>query len=145
LLHQLRAEERPPLVSNQLGVYGEVKDSSYKKELIDRYISAYNAFDVEGMLALLSPDIRFENYSGGQLTATVNGIEEFRQLAFSEREQRVTAIRAGANSTIVDLAYRGVFAVDIPNGPPAGTVLDIQGQSEFSFTGGLISKIVDRS
>ena len=151
MLHQLRAEERPPLVSNQLGVYGEVKDSSYKKELIDRYISAYNAFDVEGMLALLSPDIRFENYSGGQLTATVNGIEEFRQLAesskslFSEREQRVTAIRAGANSTIVDLAYRGVFAVDIPNGPPAGTVLDIQGQSEFSFTGGLISKIVDRS
>ncbi len=38
-------------------------DNSYKKDLIDRYISAYNAFDVEGMLALLSPDIRFENYN----------------------------------------------------------------------------------
>jgi hypothetical protein len=126
-------------------------DSSYKKVLIDRYISAYNAFDVEGMLVLLSPDIRFENYSEGLLTATANGIEEFRQLAesskslFSEREQRITAIRTGADSTIVDIAYRAVIAVDIPNGPPAGTVLDIYEQSEFSFTGGKISKIVDRS
>jgi hypothetical protein len=125
--------------------------NSYKKELIDRFISAYNTFDVEGMLALLSPDVRFENYSEGQLTATANGIEEFRQLAenskslFSEREQRITAIRTGEDSTIVDIAYRGVIAVDIPNGPPAGTVLDIQGQSEFSFAGGHISKIVDRS
>ena len=32
---------------------------SRQRELIDRYISAYNAFDIEGMLALVSPDVRF--------------------------------------------------------------------------------------
>ena len=43
--------------------------NSDKQTLIDRYLIAYNSFDIGGMLALLSPDVRFENYSGGQLTA----------------------------------------------------------------------------
>ncbi|MBN8714480.1 MAG: nuclear transport factor 2 family protein [Xanthomonadales bacterium] len=121
------------------------------QELIDRYLLAYNSFDIDGMLALLSPDIRFENYSGGQLTDTANGIAEFRGLAekskslFSEREQHITKLTLGQDSAVVDIAYRGQLAADIPGGPSAGTVLDLQGQSEFSFKGGQISKIVDRS
>ena len=121
------------------------------KELIDRYLAAYNSFDIDGMLALLSPDIRFENYSGDQLTAATNGIDGFRQLAeqsrslFSEREQRITELELGHDSAIAGIAYRGRLAADLPNGPPAGTVLDLQGQSEFSFAGGKITRIVDRS
>jgi len=119
--------------------------------VIQQYIAAYNAFDVEGMLNLLSPEVRFENWSGGQLTAAASGIEEFRQLAelaktmFSEREQRITAVKQGADSVIVSIGYRGQLAVDIPDGPPAGTVLDMNGESEFAFDGRLISRIVDRS
>jgi hypothetical protein len=79
------------------------------------------------------------------------GIEEFRQLAeqsrslFSEREQRITALQDGPDHAIASIAYRGCLAMDIPNGSLAGTVLELQGESEFSFAGGRISKIVDRS
>jgi hypothetical protein len=120
-------------------------------QVIQKYIAAYNAFDLEGMLNLLSPEVRFENWAGGQLTTAASGIDEFRQLAeqaktmFSEREQRITAFEQGADSVIVSIGYRGQLAVDIPDGPPAGTVLDLNGESEFAFDGRLISKIVDRS
>lgn len=126
-------------------------DDSNRKSLIDRYIAAYNAFDVEGMLALLAPDIVFENFSNGQRTSTVSGVDEFRRLAeastslFSEREQRITAWRQGPDHAVASIAYRGRLAVDMPDGPPAGTVLELQGESEFAFADGLISRIVDRS
>ena len=120
-------------------------------ELINRYLAAYNAFDIDGMLAVLSPEVRFENYSGEQLTAEANGHHEFRRLAehakalFSEREQRITAIESGEHTLFVGIAYRGQLAADIPDGPGAGTVLDLHGSSECWFKGGLITKIVDRS
>ena len=122
-----------------------------QEQVIQKYIDAYNAFDVDGMLKILSPDVRFENWSGVHLTAEASGIDKFRQLAeqakaiFSEREQRITAIKQGADSVIVSIAYRGQLAVDIPDGPRAGTVLALNGESEFAFEGRLISKIVDRS
>lgn len=121
------------------------------KRLVDRYLAAYNSFDIDGMLALLSPDVRFENYSSGELTDATDGIEGFRELAegsrslFSEREQRLTKLTLGQDSAIAGIAYRGRLAADILGGPSAGTVLDLQGQSEFSFKDGRISKIVDRS
>jgi hypothetical protein len=122
-----------------------------QEHVIQKYIDAYNAFDVDGMLTLLSPDVRFENWSGVHLTAEAYGIDEFRQLAeqsktiFSEREQRITAIKQSVESVIVSIAYRGQLDVDIPDGPRAGTVLTLNGESEFAFQGRLISKIVDRS
>ncbi|MBB3228703.1 hypothetical protein FHW69_003345 [Luteibacter sp. Sphag1AF] len=88
---------------------------------------------------------------GGQLTDATNSIDEFRELAeksksmFSEREQHITTLTLSENSAIADISYRGQLAADIPGGPSAGTVLDLQGQSEFSFKGGQISKVVDRS
>lgn len=120
-------------------------------QVIQKYIAAYNAFDVDGMLNLLSPKVSFENWSGTHLTTKAFGIGEFRQLAeqaktmFSEREQRITGSKQDADSVIVSIAYRGKLAVDIPDGPRAGTVLDLNGESEFAFDGRLISKIVDRS
>jgi len=119
--------------------------------LIDRYIAAYNAFDIDGMLALLTPDIRFENYSGGQLTVAAKGIDEFRQLAqqskdqFSEREQRIIALRFDSDTAVADIAYRGRLAADIPGGPAAGTLLELNGESEFAFRDGRIATIIDRS
>ena len=62
------------------------------KALIQQYLAAYTAFDIPGMLALLAPDVVFENYTSDQLTASAQGIEEFRTLAeqsrglFAERE-----------------------------------------------------------
>lgn len=127
-----------------------MKDSDHL-ELINRYLDAYNAFDVDGMLAVLGAEIRFENYSGDALTAASSGIGEFRQLAehakalFAEREQRITAIESREGALIASIAYHGRLAADIPDGPRAGTVLDLRGTSEFSFDQGLITRIVDRS
>ena len=126
-------------------------DNANMEDLVKRYLAAYNAFDVDGMLLLLSRDVRFENYSGDQLTAATSGIDEFRKLAersrslFSEREQRLNGLELGRDSAIATIAYRGKLAADIPDGPAAGTVLDLQGKSEFSFSDGKITRIVDRS
>jgi hypothetical protein len=122
-----------------------------QKDLIDRYLAAYNAFDIEAMLAQLDPAIRFENYSGGQLTADASGIEEFRRLAeqstglFVEREQRVTSLAQSGTMLVAEIAWRGRIAADIPGGPPAGTLLEMNGRSEFDFGPAGITKIVDRS
>jgi len=122
-----------------------------QKDLIDRYLAAYNAFDVEAMLAQLDPAIRFENYSNGALSAQAAGIEAFRQLAeqsralFSEREQRVTALTQDGGMLVAEIAWRGRLAADVPDGPPAGTLLELRGRSEFAFGGGGIVRIVDRS
>lgn len=126
-------------------------NSSNQEALIYRYLAAYNALDVDGMLAVLSPAIRFENYSGDQLTAAASGIDEFRQLAeqskalFSEREQRITALEPSEGAIIASIAYRGRLCADIADGPRAGTVLELEGISAFSFSGERITKIVDRS
>ena len=140
---------RPSIMA--LGDKASHMDTGILELLINRYISAYNAFDIDGMLGVLSQDIRFENFSGGKLTHATTGIEEFRRLAehsvtlFSERAQKITSIQVGARIATVTIAYRGVLAADMPDGPRAGSVIELQGTSEFSFTGGRIVKIVDRA
>jgi len=34
---------------------------------IHSYINAYNGFDIDSMLEVLAPDVRFENISGGEV------------------------------------------------------------------------------
>lgn len=128
-----------------------MNDPSKSRQLVDLYIDAYNAFDIDGILALLSPDIRFENYSGGELTASADGIDEFRRIGetarsmFAEREQRITSLKFENDEALAVIDYRGRLAADIPGGPAAGTLLELKGQTEFTFRDGLIAKIVDRS
>ena len=126
-------------------------DNDDKRQLVERYLQAYNAFDVDGMLAVLSADVVFENHAGGQLTVATRGIAEFRQLAeracalFSEREQRLGALALDREPAVAEIAYRGRLAVDVSGGPAAGTLIELQGRSEFRFADGRISAIVDRS
>jgi hypothetical protein len=119
--------------------------------LIERYVTAYNAFDVEGMLATLAADVRFENWSGGRLTAASDGRDAFRVLAeqaktmFAEREQRVTALAPRGDALVAAIAWRAQLAVDMPGGPPAGTRLALRGESEFVVRDGRLALVVDRS
>ena len=121
------------------------------EELIDSYIAAYNRFDLDAMCALLASNIRFEHYSGNTLGVRTDGLHEFRLLAetgaamFAERAQRVTALRIDGDHAVADIAFTGKFAQDIPGGPAAGTVVALDGTSEFTFEEGCIGKIVDRS
>ncbi len=126
-------------------------DDSTKRELIEQYIAAYNHFDIEGMLAVLAPDVSFENYTGKKLTASANGIEEFRQLAqqakrfYSERVQRVTSLTFSQNGATAEIDYHGRLAQDIPGGPKAGSLLELNGETEFTFGSERITRIIDRS
>lgn len=123
-----------------------------KRNLILRYIEAYNAFDMDGMLATLHPDVDFRNMSGEEMTVSTSGLDEFRQIAekakelVSEREQFVTQIDyTDSDSISVEIDYTGVPAVDLPNGLKAGETIQMKGKSEFRFKDDKISLIVDYS
>lgn len=122
-----------------------------RQHLIERYIAAYNAFDIDGMAAVLSPDVRFDNYAQDVKSHETVGIDAFRTLAqssagmFAKREQQVLSLEFDPQKVIAAIAFRGTLAVDIPGGPAAGTEVNMQGTSAFTFGDGKIATIVDRS
>ncbi len=122
-----------------------------KRQLIEQYIEAYNRLDVDGMMAMLTSDVLFENVSAGETNASARGMAEFRELArqatalFSDRMQTVMAWHFSSTSVVATIAYRGVLAIDMPDGPEAGSVIQLSGESEFWFADGRISHLVDRS
>ena len=126
-----------------------------RRELVERYLAAYNGFDIEGMLALLDPDVEFENVAGGTVTARTSGLGEFRTLAeqaarlFTRREQRITDYREAGETAKVGIAYEGVLASELPPGLPPGlepgATLRLSGRSTFEFRDGRIARIVDES
>jgi hypothetical protein len=126
-------------------------DDAKRQELVGAYIAAYNAFDIDGMASVLSPDVCFENYSGEDRSHATRGIGEFRQLAasskalFSEREQKLVALESHQDALVAIIEFNGRLAADIPDGPARGTVIAMKGTSEFSFENDLISKVVDRA
>ena len=121
------------------------------RALVERYIQAYNAFDVPAMLAVLHPDVEFENREAGQVTATAHGIEEFRTLAersttlFTSRQQRIREYVPEADGVRIAIDYEGVLAADLGPGLVAGTTLRLVGRSTFRFRDGRIVRIVDES
>ncbi|MGE0084794.1 MAG: nuclear transport factor 2 family protein [Desulfococcaceae bacterium] len=120
-----------------------------KFALIERYLNAYNTFDMEGMLSVIHPDIEFRNISGGEINATASGKDELRRLAgqsktlFASRRQTVTHFEANEDQASVDVDYAGVLAADLPNGMKKGETLKLTGRSEFRFRDGKICKITD--
>ncbi|QDL28622.1 nuclear transport factor 2 family protein [Stenotrophomonas maltophilia] len=126
-------------------------DEPHRRQVIEHYLQAYNCFDIDAMLAVLAHNVRFENHSDGQLTMVTEGIDAFGELArqsarlFREREQRLLALVFDGDRATATIGWRGVFAQDVPDGPRAGTELELQGQSEFVFAGGRIERIIDRS
>jgi len=126
-------------------------ETKAKKNLIERFVRAYNSFDVDGMMALMHPECSFQNISGGQVTATATGSRQFRELAeeskalFSSRSQTITAYKFEPDSVTVDIDYKGVLRVDLPNGLKASQTLKLKGKSIFRFRDGLIYELFDES
>lgn len=122
-----------------------------KRDLINRYINAYNAFDIDGMMAIVHPEIKFKNITGGEVNAEASGVDEFRQMAeqskelFSSREQEISEFTADGNEASIHINYEAVLASDLPNGMKKGETLKLNGRSEFRFMDGKISSITDYS
>ena len=121
------------------------------RTLIDRYVAAYNAFDVAGMLAVLHPDVRFRNVSNGQETAATDGRDEFRALAkrgleiFRSRRQTIREYYTDGERAWITVDYQGVLAKDLGPGLAAGDTLRLTGRSAFAFRDGLIVDLLDES
>lgn len=123
--------------------------------IIERYIDAYNAFDVGGLVQDLHEDVSFSNQSAGVTTHETRGRAAFRAQAeeaanmFSARKQtieRVTKVVEETNPSVtVDIDYSATLAKDLPNGMKAGQNLEMAGESEFRFAQGKIISIIDRS
>lgn len=121
---------------------------------VRRYIAAYNAFDLEGMLEGLHPDVVFRNISDGAVTHETAGLEAFRAQAkaatglFAERSQTIASVTEAddpAGGLRVGIAYAATLASDLPGGMKAGDRITLTGESLFGFRDGRIALIVDRS
>ena len=91
-----------------------------KRAAIERYLAAYNAFDIDGMMSVIHRDVRFKNVSGGEVNVTASGADEFRKLAersrklFSSRKQTMTSFDMKDDQVWIGVDYEGVLASDLP-------------------------------
>lgn len=119
--------------------------------VVERYIAAYNAMDVEAMLACLTSDVHFQNISAGETNAETHGKAQFEELArlgaaaFSSRRQTVVRCINVAGRTMAEVDFEAVVAADLPNGWKAGQKLAFSGVSYFEIRDGAIARIVDES
>ena len=122
-----------------------------QEELVKNYLYSYNNFDVDGMIKDLDEFIEFKNISNGVIDIHLVGIEEFRKQAelaknyFSYRNQEVENWDIKKDEITIFIAYTGVFAVDIPDGPKSGDTLRLKGKSTFKFKDLKIVSITDES
>lgn len=123
-----------------------------KQDLVNRYLDAYNAFDVDAMVETLHPEVEFENISGDEVTASASGRDEFRSMAekaveiFASRRQTVTSFTMHEDGRLtIEVEYEGELAQDLPGGMKAGERVQLTGESTFAFADGKIAEIVDKS
>ena len=122
-----------------------------KQQLIEKYISAYNSFDIDRMMSLLHSEIKFKNIFNGEVNATATGKNEFRAVAeqsktlLKSRKQTIEFCDLDEDRALVKISYQGVLATDLPNGMKSGETINLDKRSEFSFEDGKISQIVDIS
>lgn len=122
-----------------------------KRALIERYLAAYNALDVAGMMETLHPDIEFSNIADGEVNARTSGAVAFRALAeqskelFASRTLTMTGFEIAGDAANISVEFQGVLAVDLPNGLHKGECMTLSGRSEFVFCDGKLSKITDIS
>lgn len=122
-----------------------------QKQVIEDYIKSYNDFDIGGMTKHLSKDVVFENISNGKVELKTEGIDAFRNQAnsatqyFSQRTQTIESIEYIGLNILVNIDYKAILAIDLPNGMKAGDTLELKGTSEFEFENEKIKIIRDKS
>ena len=121
------------------------------KDIIDKYLKAYNLFDIDGMLACMHDDVEFKNISGGNINLTTNGIKELRSAAeqaksiFEYRYQKINKYHFENDISSIEIDYEGVLSKDIPNGLRSGERIKLKGRSVFKFKDGKIVSLSDYS
>lgn len=122
---------------------------------VARYLAAYNALDVDAMLATLSDDVIFDHVSNATESVRTEGKEALARLAWqtaslmSARTQSVRTAVCQAQGELVRCAllidYEATVAMDLPDGWKQGQVLRLRGASFFELRGELITRVTDLS
>jgi ketosteroid isomerase-like protein len=121
------------------------------RALIERYIDAYNRFDVTAILAVTHRDVEFLNIANGETTVAIQGADALRALALqsmmmvSERRQTPTSFEFTPEGANVGIHFSATLSVDLPSGMKKGDRMELEGRTEFAFRDGLISRIADIS
>ncbi len=120
-------------------------------EIINRYISCYNAKDIDGMLDCVTDDVIFENISNTGQSMRLEGktaMEDVARLsgnAFSYRRQKILSFISDGNTASAEVSFEAKAAVDLPNGTKAGEMIHLRGASFFELRNGLLCRIADYS
>lgn len=122
-----------------------------REQIINNYLTAYNNFDVEGMVQDLDETVKFENVTNAEVNLTLNGLAAFKEQAiqiipiFETRRQTANSFTHNGDKTEVLISYYAVVAMDLPNGLTKGTALNLTGTSIFTFASDKITAITDIS
>ena len=122
-----------------------------REKIIKNYINAYNNFNIEKMLVDLDENIKFRNISNGITNMALNDLSSFKAQAeqsknlFTKRTQTIIFWKHDDTVTEIEVDYKAVLAIDLPNGLNKGESLDMQGKSIFKFSGNKIIELTDIS
>ena len=120
-------------------------------DVLRRYLQAYNAMDLDALLATVSDDVTFEHLSNTSEPTRTVGKAELATLArqsvqvFSSRCQTVVDAVVEPQRVALRVDFEATVAIDLPNGWKAGQRLELRGASFFTLRDALICKIVDLS
>lgn len=121
------------------------------KTIVQQYITAYNSFDIQGMLSCFLETAIFENISNSSGSITVQGIDEIKNLAnkstelFRSREQKILRLHQGDQHIVIEVLYTAILDKDLSGNLKKGDLLNLKGVSIFEFKNNKISRLVDYS
>lgn len=119
--------------------------------VINEYIKAYNDFNVDNMLQNVHEDVVFRNIAKGEINLELIGKNELKKQAeeavnlFEEREMKITAQKIEGIVLENKIDFKGVLALDMPDGPKKGETIELKGRSLFKFKDNEIILIEDIS
>ena len=114
-------------------------DKQKQQAIIEGYISAFNSFDLKGMLENFDNGVTFKNTENGLVTLTTNGIEEFEQISkkamefFSQRKLEVLEYDFVDSTVVVYYKFEAVLKEDLTDKLKKGDDFSIGGKSVFTF------------
>ena len=121
------------------------------KAIVEKYIDAYNNFNIEDMMSCFLQTASFENVSNASGSICLQGVDEIKKLAnkskefFISRKQEVLHWHEGKDHVVVEILYKAVLNIDFSDTLKKGNSLELKGVSIFEFKNGKISRLVDFS
>lgn len=118
-------------------------------DVVTRYLAAFNARDVEGMLAALSDNIRFRNIENDDVNVDIIGLMAFEHLAresaaaFRTRSLTPSGVIIAGPHIAFNAHFVGVLDRAAGEALKAGQNIEMDGQSYIRVEHDFITEITD--